>query len=82
MNMDLPSKALAVIADISGKSAADLRPEQDLVADLGIDSPKALQMLVRLEDDLGVEIEDEDAARMNTVGDILSFLEGVPGASA
>ncbi len=82
MNMDLRTKALAVIADISGTSAADLRPDQDLVADLGIDSPKALQMLVRLEDDLGVEIEDEDAASMNTVGDILTFLDGVAGASS
>ena len=48
----------------------------DLSADLGIDSVKALELLVDLEDTLDLEISEEDAARMETVGDIVSFLEG------
>lgn len=73
--MDRKEKALAVIADISGREAGQLEPEQDLVGDLGIDSPKALQLLVELEEALGIEISDEDAANMNTVGDILHYLQ-------
>lgn len=63
---------LSILAEISGVAASELRPEMELVADLGIDSPKALRLLVRLEDELEVEISDEDAAEMNTVGDLLS----------
>lgn len=66
--------ALAVLAEVSEKDPAELRPDMDLVADLGIDSPKALRLLVELEDRLGIEIEDEEAARMNTVGDVLAFV--------
>ncbi len=67
--------ALEVIARIAGKDAADLRPEHYLVADLGIESPQALQLLVELEERFGVEISDEEAAALETVGDILAYAE-------
>ncbi len=65
---------IEIVAAISGKEVADLEPGLDLVADLGIDSPKALQMLLDLEDALGIEISDEDAAKMDSVGDVLDYL--------
>ena len=72
--MDTKQKALEIVAAISGKDVAELDPKLDLVADLGIDSPKALQMLLDLEDALEIEISDEDAAKMDTVGDVLGYL--------
>lgn len=75
--MDISQKALEIVAAISGKQADELKPELDLVADLGIDSPKALQMLLDLEDALDIEISDEDAAKMDTVGDVLGYLGGL-----
>ncbi len=71
---DFETKGLAVIARVAGKNADELRPEQNLVGDLQIDSPKALQLLLLLEEDLAIEISDEDAAKMDTVGDVLSYL--------
>ena len=71
------TKAREVLAKLSGVAAADLRPEMELVADLGIDSPKALELLVELEDALGIEIEDEQAAMMEKVVDVLDFAGGV-----
>ena len=67
--------ALEVLSSLSGVDQGELKPEMDLLADLGIDSPKALQLLVELEDRLGIEISDEAAAKMETVGDILGFME-------
>lgn len=76
--MDLEQTALDIVAKISGKKAAELAPEMDLVADLGIDSPHALQLLLELEEALGIEISDEDAARLDSVGDILGYLKELP----
>ena len=72
--MDMKAQALEVIAQISGRQVGDLKPEMDLVADLEIDSPKGLQLLVELEEKLGIEISDEDAAKLDTVGNILAYL--------
>ncbi|MDA8018034.1 MAG: phosphopantetheine-binding protein [Thermoanaerobaculia bacterium] len=71
---DAKKQALQIIADVAEKSASELQNEQNLLADLGIDSPKALKLLMDLEDGLNLEISDEDAARMETVGDILRFV--------
>lgn len=68
-------QALAVIAEICERDPGELEPGMDLVADLGVDSPRALQLLVALEDRLGVEISDEEAARLETVGHVLEAVE-------
>lgn len=75
--MDLRAAASRVVARASGRDEGDLRPEFDLVADLGIDSPKQLELLIELEEALDVEISDEDAAAMETVGDVLDYAAGV-----
>jgi acyl carrier protein len=76
MKIDEQKKiATSVIAEISGTDAGEIQPGMDLVAELGIDSPKALQLLVELEDRLEIEISDEEAAGLDTVGDIYRFLE-------
>ncbi len=66
---------LEVISKLASMPIDSLKRETELVADLGIDSPKALQLLVELEDEFGIEISDEEAARMETVGDVLDFYE-------
>jgi len=66
---------LDVLALVSGVPRASLRPEQDLVADLGLDSPKAVRLLVELEERLGAEIDDAEAAGLSTVGDLLQLAD-------
>ena len=72
--MDEKNEAvLNVISGLAKVSKDDLKPETELVADLGIDSPKALQLLVELEEALDIEITDEEAAKLESVGDILEL---------
>lgn len=73
--MSLRETALAAIAKVSRVEVAALRPDMDLVADLGFDSAKSLELLVELEEALGIEVSDEQAARLNSVGDILAIVD-------
>lgn len=75
--MNTTEVALDIIARISGADRGSLRPEQELVADLNLDSAKALELLVELEDRFDIEIDDEDATRLNTVGGILAYLDRI-----
>lgn len=79
--MSFRQTTLAVIAKVSKIEAAALRPDMDLVADLGFDSAKALELLVELEEALGIEVSDEQAARLNTVGDILAIVDHLQAPS-
>ena len=73
-SVDAKQTALEVLAEVSERDVAELEPELDLVADLEIDSPKALQLLVLLEERLGIEIPDEDAAKLEKVGDVIAYV--------
>jgi len=73
--METKNVALQILSQLSGKDQETITPEMDLVADLGIDSPKALQLLLELEERLGIEIEDEDAAKIDSVSDILTYVK-------
>ncbi len=76
--MDKKNTALAVVAKVSKVESAALTPEMELVADLSLDSARALELLVELEDALETEISDEQAAKLNTVGDILAYIDTMP----
>ncbi len=78
--MDRKQLALEVVAEVSGVEVESLQPRTELVADLGIDSPKALHLLVELEDRLGIEVDDDEVIGLETVGDVLDVIERYEGA--
>ena len=61
-----------IVAERTGCDVADVTPESTF-ADLGIDSLSVVEMVMELEDDLGVELELEE--KVNTVGDFVKFVE-------
>ena len=76
--------AISVIARITGVPIESITPEMELVADLDMDSAKALELIVELEDRFDVEIEDDGAASLNTIGDVLATISSLgssPGHS-
>jgi acyl carrier protein len=68
---------LAVLARVAGRARGEIAAEMNLVGDLGIDSPKALELLLELEEALGIEISDQDASSMDTVRDLIAFADRV-----
>jgi acyl carrier protein len=75
-------KVLAIVGRVSKKDPASLKPEQHLTADLGIDSPRALELLCDLEDQFGIEMPEDAVGKIETVGDILKLIESIKAAPA
>ena len=55
--------------------AAEIKPESELVADLGISSVDLAGLVCQCEDKFGIEIDDTDMSRFVTVKDIADYLE-------
>lgn len=72
--MNRSEVAISVIARITGAPQESITPEMELVADLDMDSARALELIVELEDHLSIEIDDDAAEGMNTVGDVLATI--------
>ena len=66
-----------MLARVAGKPQAEISEDMKLVGDLGIDSPKALELLLELEEALGTEISDEEASAMETVRDVIAYADRV-----
>ena len=63
------------MAEQLGIDKASITPESEIIKDLGADSLDVVEMLLDLEKEYGVEITDEQAADLKTVGDIVNLID-------
>ncbi len=70
-------KVREMLAKQLGIKAEVIKPESDVVKDLGADSLDVVELLISLEDNYGVSIPEEDMANLKTVQDIVNMLEGL-----
>jgi acyl carrier protein len=64
----------AILADLLNVDVAQLTPEAYFITDLGVDSIRMVQMLLRLEE-MGIELSLESAWRIQTVGDAYRYYQ-------
>ena len=68
-------KVKAILAKQLRKDPAIITPESRIKRDLGADSIDILQLLMRIADQYGIVIPDQELAKFETVGDVVAFLE-------
>ncbi len=68
-------KIKAIVVEQLGCQADAVKPESTIIDDLGADSLDVVELVMALEEEFGIEIPDEDAEKINTVGDIVSYVE-------
>ena len=63
------------LADILSCDADKIELDTDLVRDLGVDSIDTVELIMAVEDTYDIKISDKDAEDLNTVGDVVEFIE-------
>ncbi|MCB1171724.1 MAG: acyl carrier protein [Leptospiraceae bacterium] len=58
-----------------GVDESEVTPEAHFIDDLGADSLDTVELVMALEEEFGVEISDEDAEKIQTVGDVIKYIE-------
>ena len=64
-----------IIVEQLGVNAEQVTDGAKFVEDLGADSLDTVELVMALEDELGVEVPDEDAQKLVTVGAVLAYLK-------
>ena len=71
----ISEKIKGVIAEQLGVKAEEVTEEAKFVDDLGADSLDTVELVMALEEEYGVEIPDEDAEKLTTVGGAIKYIE-------
>lgn len=69
------AKIKQIIAEKLGVGEEKVTPQASFVDDLGADSLDQVELIMAFEDAFDIEIPDEDAEKMKTVKDAMSYLE-------
>ena len=64
-----------VVVDRLGVDESEIKMEASFREDLGADSLDVVELVMELEDEFDTEISDDDAEKIATVGDAVSFIE-------
>ncbi|EGJ50672.1 acyl carrier protein [Desulfocurvibacter africanus] len=73
--MSVEAKVKEIIVDQLGVSAEDVKPEASFVDDLGADSLDLTELIMAMEEEFGIEIDDEDAQKLLKVKDAISYIQ-------
>lgn len=77
---DIESKVKDIIINELGVEPEKVTREASFVDDLGADSLDTVELVMAFEEEFGIEIPDEDAERLQTVGDAIRYIDERQGA--
>ena len=72
---DVGEKIKSIIAEQLGVKPEEVTPQASFIEDLGADSLDTVELVMALEEEFGIEIPDEDAEKMATVGEATKYIE-------
>ncbi len=64
-----------IIVEQLGVNADQVTPESKFIEDLGADSLDTVELVMALEEEFGQEIPDEEAEKLQSVGDVIKHIE-------
>ncbi len=72
---DIASRVKAIIVDKLTVDENEVTPEASFSTDLGADSLDTVELIMEFEKEFGINIPDEEAEKIATVGDAIAYIE-------
>ncbi|MGD9108054.1 MAG: acyl carrier protein [Gammaproteobacteria bacterium] len=72
---DVGARVKQIIVNQLGVKLEDIKDESKFIEDLGADSLGTFELVMALEEEFGIEIPDEEAEKITTVGEAIKHIE-------
>jgi acyl carrier protein len=77
--MDVVAKVKEIIVDELGVEESEVTMEASFIEDLGADSLDTVELIMKFEEEFDIDIADEDAEKLTTVGKAIEYLKSIKG---
>jgi acyl carrier protein len=74
--MGLEERITEIIVGQLGATREEVVSEASFIDDLGADSLDIVELVMAMEEEFDIEIPDDDAEKLQTIGDALTYLKG------
>ena len=71
----IEQRVRAIITEQLGVNPDQVTPDAKFIEDLGADSLDTVELVMALEEEFGQEIPDEEAEKLQSVGDVIKYIE-------
>ena len=71
----IEARVKAIITEQLGVNPDQVTPDAKFIEDLGADSLDTVELVMALEEEFGQEIPDEEAEKLQSVGDVIKYIE-------
>ena len=71
----IEEKVKDIIVEQLGVNPEQVTPTASFIEDLGADSLDIVELVMAFEEEFSVEVPDEDAEKLQTVGDVIKYIE-------
>ena len=72
---EVRDKVIGIIREQLGQDKGDITDETHFINDLGADSLDTVELVMELEDEFSISISDEQAEKIQTVGDAVKYIK-------
>ena len=72
---EIAERVTAIIVDKLGVNETEVKPEATFAQDLGADSLDTVELIMEFEKEFGIQIPEDQAEKIATVGDAISYIE-------
>lgn len=73
--MELESKVIKIVSEATKVDAANIKPETNFIDDLNLDSLDMVEMMMKMEEEFGVEIPEDKTEDLKTINDVVTYLK-------
>lgn len=73
--MEIQEKVIKIVSEATKVDASNIKSETNFIDDLNLDSLDMVEMMMKMEEEFGVEIPEDKTEDLKTINDVASFLK-------
>jgi acyl carrier protein len=73
--MELSERVIKIVSEATKVDATNIKNETNFIDDLNLDSLDIVEMMMKMEEEFGVEIPEDKTEDLKTIGDVTTFLK-------